>query len=43
LGVVPSVAIGGVVTLVVVALVAFVTPELRRLDLRRPIVTPESG
>ena len=37
-GVVPSVAIGGVVTLVVVALVAFATPELRQLDLRRPIV-----
>ncbi len=42
-GVVPSVAVGGVVTLVVVALVAFATPELRRLDLRRSLVSPESA
>jgi MFS family permease len=43
LGVVPSVAIGGVVTLAVVVLVALSTPELRHLDLRRSLVTPESA
>jgi MFS family permease len=43
LGVVPSVAIGGVVTLIVVALVALSTPELRRLDLRGSLVSQESA
>ena len=40
LGVVPSVALGGVVTLGVVAIVATLVPQLRRLDLRQPIPPP---
>lgn len=36
-GVVPSVALGGMVTLVVVALVTLLVPELRRLDLGQPL------
>ncbi len=40
LGVVPSVAIGGFVTLLVVATVAFFVPELRRLDLTQPPAPP---
>ena len=41
LGVVPSVALGGVVTLGVVAVVAIFVPQLRRLDLGQPIPPPE--
>jgi MFS family permease len=41
LGVVPSVAIGGVVTLAVVGLVTTFVPELRRLDLGKPILPPD--
>jgi MFS family permease len=41
LGVVPSVALGGVVTLGVVAVVALFVPQLRRLDLSQPIPPPE--
>ncbi len=41
LGVVPSVAIGGTVTLVVVGLVAALVPELRGLDLNQPLLSPE--
>jgi len=41
LGVVPSVALGGVVTLGVVALVALFVPQLRRLDLGQPIPPPD--
>jgi MFS family permease len=41
LGVVPSVALGGMVTLAVVALVALFVPQLRRLDLGQPIPPPE--
>jgi MFS family permease len=41
LGVVPSVALGGVVTLGVVAIVALLVPQLRRLDLGQPIPPPE--
>jgi MFS family permease len=40
-GVVPSVALGGVVTLAVVGMVALLVPQLRRLDLGQPILTPE--
>jgi hypothetical protein len=38
IGVVPSVILGGVVTLVVVAGVAILAPQLRRLDLGRRLV-----
>jgi hypothetical protein len=41
LGVVPSVALGGVVTLTVVGIVATFVPQLRRLDLGQPIPPPE--
>lgn len=41
LGAVPSVALGGMVTLVVVGLVALFVPELRRLDLGEPLLPPE--
>jgi MFS family permease len=41
LGVVPSVALGGFVTLGVVAIVATFVPQLRRLDLSQPIPPPE--
>lgn len=41
LGVVPSVALGGVVTLGVVAIVALLVPQLRHLDLGQPIPPPE--
>ena len=41
LGVVPSVALGGVVTLGVVGLVATMVPELRRLDLGKPFPHPD--
>jgi MFS family permease len=41
LGVVPSVAIGGTVTLVVVGLVTALVPELRRLDLGQPLLPPD--
>ncbi len=40
-GVVPSVALGGVVTLAVVGVVALFVPELRRLDLGKPLLPPE--
>jgi len=40
-GVVPSVALGGLVTLFVVGAVTLLVPELRRLDLGQPIPTPE--
>jgi len=40
LGVVPSVALGGVVTLTVVGIVALFIPQLRRLDLGQPIPPP---
>jgi len=40
LGAVPSVALGGVVTLAVVALVGLFVPELRRLDLGQPLIPP---
>jgi MFS family permease len=39
LGVVPSVALGGVVTLAVVGLVTALVPELRRLDFGKPLLT----
>lgn len=42
LGVVPSVAIGGVVTLGVVGLVTAFVPELRRLDLGKPILPSDN-
>jgi MFS family permease len=38
-GVVPSIVAGGVVTLVVVAVVALTLPQLRRLDLQRRLAT----
>ena len=41
LGVVPSVALGGLVTLGVVGLVATLVPQLRRLDLSQPIPPPD--
>jgi MFS family permease len=41
LGAVPSVALGGFVTLGVVALVTLLVPELRRLDLGKPLLRPE--
>jgi MFS family permease len=41
LGVVPSVAIGGFVTLAVVGIVGLLVPELRRLDFGKPLLTPE--
>src|SRR5262245_471695 len=40
LGVVPSVALGGVVTLTVVGIVALLVPQLRHLDLAQPIPPP---
>ena len=40
-GVVPSVALGGVVTLGVVGFVALFVPELRRLDLGKPLLPPD--
>lgn len=40
-GVVPSVALGGLVTLGVVAIVATLVPQLRRLDLGQPIPPPD--
>ena len=41
LGVVPSVALGGMVTLGVVGIVAVLVPELRRLDLGQPLLAPQ--
>ena len=41
LGVVPSVALGGFVTLGVVGLVALLVPQLRKLDLGQPIRPPD--
>ncbi len=41
LGVVPSVALGGVVTLGVVGVVALFVPQLRRLDLGQPLLPEE--
>lgn len=41
LGVVPSVALGGLVTLGVVGIVATLVPQLRRLDLGQPIPPPD--
>jgi MFS family permease len=41
LGVVPSVALGGLVTLTVVGIVGLLVPELRRLDFGRPLLTPD--
>jgi len=41
MGVVPSVAIGGVVTLAVVGLVGSLVPELRRLHLGKPLLSAE--
>jgi MFS family permease len=41
-GVVPSVALGGLVTLGVVAIVATFVPQLRRLDLGQPLLPPDS-
>jgi MFS family permease len=40
-GVVPSVALGGLVTLGVVGIVATLVPQLRRLDLGQPIPPPD--
>jgi hypothetical protein len=40
-GVVPSVALGGLVTLGVVGIVATFVPQLRRLDLGQPIPPPD--
>jgi MFS family permease len=40
-GVVPSVAFGGLVTLGVVGIVAALVPELRRLDLGKPLLLPD--
>jgi len=39
-GAAPSVALGGVITLTVVAIVAVAIPQLRRLDLGKPIPPP---
>ena len=41
LGVVPSVALGGLVTLGVVGFVTLFVPELRRLDLGKPLLPPD--